>query len=86
MIEVIGYIGCMAFALCGLPQVIHCWKAGNAKGLSVYCLSLWMLGEVCYFISTWATFGFVLWLMLNYILNIFWLLIIFYYVMSPRHD
>ena len=84
MIEILGYIGCVAFALCGLPQVIQCYRQGNADGISIYFLSLWTLGEVCYLISTWATFGFVLWLMLNYFMNICWLLIIFYYVVRSK--
>ena len=65
MIEVIGYIGGLAFALCGFPQVLQCYRQGHAKGMSVAFLGLWATGEGCYLISTWATFGFVPWLMLN---------------------
>lgn len=84
MIELIGWIGSICFALCGAPQAIQCVRQGHACGLSHSMLALWFLGEICYIISVWATLGFILWMMANYILNLVWLSIIAYYSVRPR--
>ena len=34
MIQIIGYIGALAYALCGLPQAILSIKNGHSKGMS----------------------------------------------------
>lgn len=34
MIQLIGYIGSLAYALCGLPQAVMSIKNGNSRGVS----------------------------------------------------
>jgi uncharacterized protein with PQ loop repeat len=46
MIELIGWIAAVCFAICGLPQTIKCIREKNANGLSWGFLILWLLGEI----------------------------------------
>lgn len=78
MIEIIGWIGCFCFAFCALPQVILCIKTKKAD-FSIAFLFLWLLGEICYIISVLTQLGLVYWLLINYVCNIFFVLIIIYY-------
>ena len=68
MLEVIGWIGGAAFALCGAPQAWHCWKNKTAAGVSWGFLGLWFLGEICSLIYVYPTGK--LPLIVNYMLNI----------------
>ena len=82
--EVIGWIGTVCFAMCGAPQAWQCMRQGHTRGLSTSYLLLWLTGDVSYVISVWGQLGFVIWMMTNYLLNLLWLAIIFYYVIRPR--
>lgn len=44
--EIVGWIGAILFALCGLPQAIHCYREGHSRGLSWGFLSMWLGGEL----------------------------------------
>ena len=48
-------------------------------------LFLWLLGEVCYVIQVLIDFGWVVWMMFNYLLNIIFIMIVLYYK-AKRHD
>lgn len=81
--EIIGYIGSLCFAICGLPQAIKSWKDGNSEGLTVSFLVLWLLGEVFtiwYVLDTNKEIP----LLMNYSFNILLLLIIGKYKIWPR--
>ncbi len=80
----IGWIGAVCFAFCGVPQAYQCYKVKHSRGLSGWFLGLWMAGEVCYVASILAQFGFIGWLMFNYILNFLCLLVIIRYKLFPR--
>jgi uncharacterized protein with PQ loop repeat len=43
--EVIGWIGGVAFTLCGWPLAYNVWKTHEVKALTWTFLWLWMLGE-----------------------------------------
>ena len=47
MTEIIGWIGAIAFACCGIPQAIKTRMSKSAKDLSLLFLLLWFVGEVC---------------------------------------
>ena len=70
MISVIGWIGSVCFALCGVPQAVACYRQGHAKGISTIFLLLWASGEVLYIIAVFMEFGFVAWMMANYFTNL----------------
>lgn len=54
MIDALGWIGAVCFAVCGLPQLFQTWRTKNVKGISGWFLVLWFVGEVStgIFVST----------------------------------
>ena len=79
MLELIGWIGSMLFALCALPQAILVWKQKHARGLSWGFLHLWFWGEVLCFIYVYMQPVVQVPLLANYALNFVFLLTIFYF-------
>lgn len=82
MSTLLGWIGSICFATCGIPQVVQCWRQGHARGVSSGLLWLWLGGEVFY---TWATlleFGPVWWMLFNYLLNGICIFILLWYKWS----
>lgn len=80
--ELIGWIGSIAFAICGAPQAWESYKTGQSKGITWGFLSLWLIGEL-------FTIVYVLpkghWpLIFNYIGNIMFVFIIIRYKIWPR--
>jgi len=82
--DIIGWIGSVAFAVCGLPQAWECYRNRSAKGISPVFIGLWLIGEVCYVISVLIKFGWVGWMMFNYIANIASIAVITYYLLKDR--
>jgi len=80
--ELIGYIGSIMLAICGLPQAIESFKTKSSEGLTWGFLALWFFGEI-------LTFAYVLPkmdlpLLINYSANIIFLLIILYFKINPK--
>ena len=84
LLQIFGWVGSLAFAICGIPQAYECWKTGNAKGLSGHFLFLWSLGEVGSFVYVAGTRGYLDPLFANYALNAVFLSIIVWYKLRPR--
>ena len=82
MIELIGWIGSICLALCGLPQAILSIKTKSSKGISLGMLILWQLGECTTLIYIIAHRNYPL--LLNYIFNIIIVSIIFYYKIKEK--
>ena len=82
--DIIGWIGSVAFAICGLPQAWECYKNKSAKGINQLFVGLWLIGEVCYVVSVLLKFGWVSWMMFNYLANIFSIVVILYYLIKDR--
>ena len=82
--EVIGWIGAILFALCGIPQAWKAYKDGHSDGLSWSFLLMWFGGEVLT-IAYVLTKSDVAPLLLNYILNLVCLLTMLNYKIFPRH-
>lgn len=76
--ELVGWIGGICLALCGLPQAIHSFRTKSAEGVTWSFLTMWMVGEV-------ATFAFIIdsaplsSLIVNYSLNIVFVGVILYF-------
>jgi len=69
LIEIIGWIGAVLLATCGLPQLYHTLKTKNFDGLSITFLLWWLLGEILTF--TYVLYVAFKWpLVFNYSLNI----------------
>lgn len=76
--ETIGWIGGMLLATCAFPQVIKVWRDGNADGMSHLNVWLWCFGEIfmlAYVLLQQFSFP----LLLNYGLNLIFVLIIIYF-------
>lgn len=89
MLEIIGWIAGVAFAICAWPQVYKCWQQGHAHGLSYAFLALMTLGEVLtliYVLGQNLTMSEKAPLLLNYIANILALVGIWYYRLFPRAE
>jgi uncharacterized protein with PQ loop repeat len=84
MADFIGWIGSIAFAICGLPQAWECFKNKSARGINTAFVALWLTGEVCYVISVLMKFGWVHWMMFNYLANIFSITVIIFYMHRDR--
>lgn len=77
--NLIGWVGTICLALCGVPQAVACWRQGHARGLNTAMLILWFVGEVCYLVATVGEFGCVPWLLTNYGMNLLCLATILFY-------
>jgi uncharacterized protein with PQ loop repeat len=80
--EIVGWLGSILFAACGLPQAIECYRTGHARGLAWPFLIMWFLGEVftlAYIIPNpnWP-------LIFNYTINLVFLVVILRYKFRPR--
>jgi uncharacterized protein with PQ loop repeat len=83
LIEVIGWIGSILFALCGAPQAWMSYRRKNSHGLSWLFIFMWFFGELftlIYIIDK----PHMLPLILNYTLNILFLGVILWYKKFPR--
>lgn len=74
MVELLGYIGALMFAFCGLPQLIHTVRTGDASGISWGLLVLWLGGEILTLLYVSLKDSAHVPLVLNYVLNIIMLL------------
>lgn len=80
--EIIGWIGAILFAICGLPQAWACYKQGHSRGLSWSFLLMWLGGEI-------FTIAYVfpkkdIPLLFNYFLNLVFLLVMIRYKVWER--
>jgi uncharacterized protein with PQ loop repeat len=86
MIELLGWLGALAFALSALPQTVKTLRTRRADDLSWGFLSLWLGGEICMIVYNHLTVN-SLPLAANYYLNLACLLpIIWVKVSSGRAD
>jgi uncharacterized protein with PQ loop repeat len=81
--ELFGWLGSFCLAICALPQAIKSIRDGHSNGLSYGLLILWFAGEVFTLLYICRSIH-SLPLLLNYISNILFLLIIFKYKIFPR--
>lgn len=45
--DIIAWIGSVAFAVCAVPQAWRCYRTKSGDGLDWLFLALWSVGEVC---------------------------------------
>ena len=82
--EIIGWLGSVLFAFCGLPQAVESYKTKNSDGLTWGFLGMWFFGEVFTFVYVLPT---LLWpLVFNYTANLVFLLIILFYKIKPTRN
>lgn len=81
--QILGWIGAICFIVCAVPQAVLCIKQGHTKGLSLWFLLLWFIGEVTYTLAVLLEYGLVLWLLSSYIAGILSLFVIGRYYFWP---
>jgi uncharacterized protein with PQ loop repeat len=80
---ILGWIGSIAFSLCGFPQAWKCHKDGHSNGLSTSFLALWALGEICT-LTVVISQRMPMFMIINYTMNFVFLSVISYYKVKPR--
>lgn len=80
---IIGWLGSILLAFCGLPQMVKTIKDGHAEGLSNEFLAMWLGGEICTLLAV-LTDNNEKYLLFNYYTNILFLCIIIKYKFFPR--
>jgi uncharacterized protein with PQ loop repeat len=83
ILDIIGWLGSICFAICALPQAYSSWKHKNSDGISWGFLILWLVGEVLtltYILLTTAQLP----LIANYCLNFVFLVVIIWFKVYPR--
>lgn len=85
ILESVGWIGSLTFALSGLPQAYHSVITGQSQGISPGFLILWFLGEVFTILYVSVKFygNYPKPLLFNYLVNLISLFIISYYYLYP---
>ena len=81
--EFLGTFGAFCLALCAAPQALKTIRTRSAGDLSWWFLTLWLLGEIAFFIYNILYLDNDLYLNINYISNIIFIFVIFKYKMGP---
>jgi uncharacterized protein with PQ loop repeat len=82
--EILGWLGSICLAICGLPQAWQSYKDKNSEGISWGFILLWTFGEV--FALAYVYDKLDLPLLLNYATNILILGVILYYKINPKKE
>jgi uncharacterized protein with PQ loop repeat len=80
--NLIGYIGSIFLAVCGVPQAWMSYRQGHSEGISLGFLLLWTFGEM--FTIIYVIPKADLPLLLNYSSNLIFLSVIWRYRLWPR--
>jgi uncharacterized protein with PQ loop repeat len=81
-LELIGWIGAICFAICGLPQCLKSVSDGHSDGIAWGFLILWFTGEVFTLIYVLPKMDWPL--IFNYACNLIFVGIIIRYKFRPR--
>lgn len=82
--EIMGWLGSICLAICGLPQAWQSYKDKNSDGISWGFILLWAFGEV--FALAYVYDKLDLPLVLNYSTNILILGVILYFKIKPKNN
>ena len=81
--EIMGWLGSICLAVCGIPQAWQSYKDKNSDGISWGFVILWAFGEVFALVYVYDKLD--LPLLLNYATNILILGVILYYKVKPQN-
>lgn len=81
LLSLVGWIGSILLAFCGLPQAIHSWKMGSSSGITWGLISMWGLGEVFTMVYVFPKMDWPL--LFNYMANIVFISVIMWYKVFP---
>ena len=77
-----GWLGSICLALCGVPQAIQSWQDKHSHGISWGMLLLWAFGEC--FALTYVFNKLDMPMVMNYGINIFVVALMLYYKIYPK--
>ena len=81
---IIGLVGSLLLALCGLPEALSARKKGRCDvGYGFLCM--WLLGEILVLLYNHMLHQ-DMWLYINYLLNICFIVIMLRYKVFPRRE
>lgn len=83
LFEILGWLGSICLAICGIPQALQSIKDKHSHGISWGFILLWTFGEI--FALAYVYDKLDLPLLLNYATNILILSIILYYKINPKN-
>ena len=78
----LGWLGAILFAACGIPQAVKCVTDGHSEGLSWAFLLMWLGGEILTIVYVWPKSDWPL--IFNYLFNLVCLAIMLVYKLKPR--
>jgi len=84
LFTILGWLGSICLAICGVPQAWMSFKEKHSHGISWGFLLLWAFGEI--FALAYVYDKLDLPLLLNYSVNILILAIILYYKVNPQSE
>jgi uncharacterized protein with PQ loop repeat len=84
LFEILGWLGSICLAICGIPQAWQSYKEKHSGGISWGFILLWTFGEI--FALAYVYDKLDLPLLLNYATNILILAVILYYKIKPGAD
>ena len=85
MIELLGWIGGVLFAICAAPEAWQSYKLGRT-GIHGLTLIIWLSGEIITLAYVMLKHGLDGPLVFNYAMNLVFLSIIIYYKIKPRKE
>jgi uncharacterized protein with PQ loop repeat len=83
MVELLGWVAGILFAICAVPQAYQSWKDGHSDGVNYVFLYMWLFGEILMQIYVVLKHGMDLPLLVNYWLNTLFILVILKYKHFP---
>lgn len=83
LFEILGWLGSICLAICGLPQAWQSFKDKHSHGISWGFVLLWSFGEI--FALAYVYDKLDLPLLLNYATNILILAVILFYKINPKN-
>ena len=82
LLSVVGWVGALLLAFCGLPQALHSWRAGSSDGVTWGLISMWGLGEVFTIVYVFPRMDWPL--LFNYSANIVFISVIMWFKVFPK--
>ena len=84
LFEIMGWLGSICLAICGIPQAWQSYKDKHSHGISWAFLLLWAFGELFALIYVYDKLDIPL--LMNYATNMFILAVILYYKAMPYSE
>lgn len=81
-VEVVGWLGSVLLAFCGLPQAVESWRTGSSRGVTWGFMAMWGIGEILTLLYILPKME--LPLIFNYTANLLFLSVMVYYKIWPR--